>query len=231
MKNLHVAAIGLFMLTLVDTALAQPEAPYHIGILLGDSTLDIQSHDYDANECNDVQCYTSDFEAQDSQGLSVLLTGGYSFLDWLAIELQYMQRVIDDEVYGETRNSIDPNIGSAQLSPMEISTSAAGVYAVFQAGSEVYAKARFGIANSTAEFTTDFASESYSSTHLSYGLSIGQQFGIGSLELLFMHYPDVQVGRGKFQSVFYGADGSHTGVTVRRRMNLELLSVGYVFTF
>lgn len=235
MKNLYLAILSFFTLTLANTTIAAPESPFTVGILLGESTLDIQSHDYDAHD-EDLDTpgsepITSDFEAQDSQGLSLLFTAGYSFLDWLAIELQYTTRLQGDEVYGKVRNSSSPDVDTNDYSTMEISTSAAGVYAVFQAGSEVFAKARFGIGNSTAEFKTDFATESYSSTHLSYGASVGQQFGIGSLELLFMHYPDVEISRQKFEGVFYSADGTNTGVTVRRRCNNEILSVGYVFTF
>lgn len=233
MKRLLTTALGLSLSLATGLAQAAPESPFHVGVILGESTLDIQSHDYDARDCDEPlnNCVASDFEAQDSQKLSILITGGYSFLDWLALELQYTNRLQADEVYGEVRNSITPGVGASDYSTLEVTTSAAGVFAVFQAGTEVFAKARFGVGTSMAKFTTDFADESYTTTHLAYGLSVGQQFGLGSFELIFMHYPDIRISRPDFQEVFYGADGSHTGVTVRRNVNNEFLGVGYLFTF
>ena len=91
---------------------------------------------------------------------------------------------------------------------------------------------RPGIANSTAKFETDYASESFSSTHLSYGASIGQKMGIGAIEVLYMRYPDVQVSRQEFQDSFLSGEGvDRTGVTVTRRLTSEILAVGYVFNF
>ncbi len=226
MKNLLVAAFSLLLFTVTAAATAAPESPFHVGVMLGEITLDIQSHDYDAEN-------TSNLEAQDSQHISLMINGGYSILDWLAVEAQYATMLGADEVYGEVRTSYT-NSAASDFSTMEISTTAAGVYAVFQYPGPFYAKARFGIASSTAKFETDFASESYSSTHLSYGFSLGQEFGIGSLEFTYMRYPDVQVSRQDFEEVFMpegGTGDNRTGVTVARRLTHEILAIGYIFKF
>ena len=237
MKNLLVAAFSLFIFTFTGTVAAAPEDPFYAGIMLGEYTLDIQSHNYDSrkeidNEGNPVADteIRVNYEAQDSQKMAHLIMGGYSILDWLAVEAQFAFSLGADEVYGETRTETTGE--NSEYSTMEISTSAAGIYAVFQTSGEAYVKARLGVANSTADFETDYASESFSSTHLSYGLSIGQQFGIGALELLYMRYPDVQVSRKQFEDTFLSGEGdTRNGVTVARRLTSEILAVGYIFKF
>lgn len=241
MKNLFVAAFSLLIFTFTATAAADSESPFFVGLMLGELTLDIQSHNYDARRpvdnsnavVPDGEIWVN-FEAQDSQRMAFLINGGYNIFDWLAVEAQITTSLGADEVYAETRNSTstgNPPV-STPFSTMEISTQATGVYAVFQTSGEAYVKARFGIANSTADFETDFASKSFSSTHLSYGLSIGQKFGIGAFELLYMRYPDVKVSRQEFRDAFYsGEKFDRTGATVARRLTLEILAVGYVFSF
>ena len=239
MKNLLVAAFSLFLLTVGGTAAAAPESPFFIGVMLGESTLDIQSHNYDpakeyANdqtvvEQTSVQVH---YEAQDTQRMSAFVKGGYSFLDWLAIEAQIVSSLGSDEIYGEVRGSNNWLDEEYAYSTMDVSSSAAGIYAVFQAGTEAFVTARVGVANASVKFETDYASKTFDSTHLSYGFSVGQQFGMGYFELIYMRYPDIEVNQPEFRDAFlFGEGDNQAGVIVRRRITSETMGIGYIFKF
>jgi hypothetical protein len=215
-------ATAVVLSVYASSASALPDSAFFVGTLFGDSTLDIQSKTYD-----DTNLPTSTvFEAQDSQAFSFLVMGGMRFTDWVALEVQYMTSLQADKVYGAVR------VNGGPTSQMDLSMAALGTYAVFQGGEDAYVKARVGFAKADAIFETDFANATFSSVDLSYGLSIGQKLGsLGSVELMYMRYPDIKVSRQKFAEDFGSTSPYTDRTTVRRDLTAELLAVGYVFQF
>ncbi len=220
MKKFLMASAALLSLY-ASSVSALPDKAFFVGTLLGDSTLDIQSRSHSESDAPD-----SNFETQDSQAFSFVLFGGMRFTDWLGLELQYMQNLSPDKIYGAVQ------VNGKAKSQMDASMSAFGTYAVFQAGEDIYAKVRLGIGKADATFETDFANVTNSTTNLSYGLSIGQKLGpLGSVELMYMRYPDIKVSRQKFAEDFSSNVPDNDYTTVRRELTAEVLAVGYVFQF
>lgn len=221
MKKFLMATAAMLSIY-TNSASALPDSAFFVGTLFGDSTLDIQSKSYDYTASPDTM-----FEVQDSQSFSFLLMGGMRFTDWLGLEVQYMTSLQSDKVYGAVRVNAAP-----ETSAMDLSMSALGAYAVFQGGEDAYVKGRLGFGKADATFETDFANATYSSVDLSYGVSIGQKLGsLGSVELMYMRYPDIKVSRQKFAEVFGSTYPIQDATTVRRDLTAELLAVGYVFQF
>lgn len=220
MKKFLVAATAILSFY-ANTVSALPDSPFFVGALLGDSTLDIQSRTHSESDVPDTN-----FEAQDSQSLSFMVMGGMRFTDWIGLELQYMTGLQNDKVYGSVQ------VNGGPKSQMHASMSALGTYAVFQGGQDAYVKARIGFGKADATFETDFANATFSSVDLSYGVSIGQKMGsLGSVELMYMRYPDIKVSRQKFKEDFGSTAPFNDYTTVRRDLTAEVLAVGYVFQF
>jgi hypothetical protein len=224
MKQFLVSASALILATYASVASAAPETPFYVGVLLGDSTLDIQSRAHIDNEPTVPNSY--DFEAQDSQTLAFMASGGYRFTDLIGVEVQYTTSLVSDRVYGAVK------VNNSSKSQMDSSISALGVYAVFQGGEDAYVRGKIGIGQATAAFDTDFANVTFSSMDLSYGVAVGQKLGsLGSVELTYMRYPDIKVSRQKFADDFRSTPAYDSYTTVRRDLTLEVLMVGYVFQF
>lgn len=223
MKKILVGALATMIASFASEALAAPESPFFVGIMAGDSTLDIQSKAWVAEQPSSPREQL--YQIQDSQTFSYMLTAGYRFTDMMAIEGQLTSSMMDDKVYG----LIKVNTKTGELNS---SIAAMGVYSVFQFGEDAYFKARAGVAQSIANFDSPVASASFSATGLSFGAAIGQKLGsLGSVELTFMRYPEIKVSRQKFASDFSSTLPYHSYTTVRRDLNLEVLMVGYVFQF
>lgn len=221
MKKFLMATVAILSVYTGSTY-ALPESPFYVGTLLGDSTLDIQSRTYSETDSPDTT-----FEAQDSQALAFLVTGGMRFTDMLGAEIQFMTNLDKDKVYGAVQ------VNGGAKSQMDLSMSAFGAYGLFQAGGDAYVKGRLGIGKADATFETDFANATFSSLSLSYGVSIGQKLGsLGSVELTYMRYPDIKVSRQKFAEDFGSTiPANNDRTTVRRDLRAEVLAVGYVFQF
>lgn len=227
MKKFLVGAAAAIFSCYASMTLAAPESPFFVGALLGDSTLDIQSRAHVEGYPSSPK--TTDFEIQDSQTFAFMVLGGYRFTDMIGIEAQYVTSLMDDKIYG----AISVNTLPPVTSELHSSISAMGVYAVFRGGEDAYVKGRIGVANSEASFDADFASVSFSDTNLSFGVAIGQKLGsLGSVELSYMRYPDIQVDRKKFAEDFGSTAPLNSYTTVRRDgLRLDTLMLGYVFQF
>lgn len=227
MKNLRIAFFSLLTLTFTAGCYAESEGPFNIGVLIGESTLNIRGNYYDVPINGGREAH---YQTKKAEAVSLVLTGSYDVLDFLAVEVQLASMLQPDTIF---RGVDTPGGGE---SSMKVTSNAFGTYAVYKLGGDAYVKARLGLAVSNAKFETDAANQSYSDFGISYGISIGQKFGIGALEILYMRYPDLKVSKPEFASRFdsgaaLNVNGEKSNVTISRDLSNEVFSVGYVFTF
>jgi len=224
MKKIVMAAVAVIGSLHMQTAVAAPESPFFVGVALGDTGLGIRGRSH--IEGQPTVPNTLDFESDDSQTFSILVNGGFLFTDHIGIEAVVLSSLMNDRVFSSVKVNNEP------LSEFHSDTTAMGLYGVFKAGGDFYAKGRFGFAKSQANFEADFASESFSTTGLSFGAAIGQKLGsIGSVELSYMRYPDIKVDKDQFNQSFKSSPAYNSGVSISRTLSFQSITIGYVFEF
>lgn len=237
MKNLSIVFFSLLTLSFTVQAYEQPENPWTVGGTIGVATHKVgTSYTYSPPDASRAAVYKSDRE----KTVSMTLLGSYSILDSLLVEVQFATTLGDSTML----NTVDkPTSDKDNLATtdMKVSSYAAGTYAVYKLGNEAYFKARLGLGVSSAKFKTGFASQQFTDFGLSYGFSVGQKFGPGSLEFMYMRYPDVKVSASKFSHRF---DTTHpnpdntasnknlvSSFNAKRRQQIQYFTIGYVYSF
>lgn len=227
MKKFLMNALAIIVSCYATTVFAAPpDSPYFVGTMLGDSTVQLRSKAYVADELTVPKTYS--FTANETQTLSLMVMGGYRFTDMIGIEGQITRTLTKDKVYGSIK------VDNSALSELHSSMNAVGAYALFQFGGDAYFKARAGLAKSGIKLEADFANDKFSSTGFSYGVSVGQKLGkLGSVELIYMRYPEIKVDNQKFTEDFFSdPSGPYSSYTsIQRNLKCEVLMLGYVFQF
>jgi hypothetical protein len=224
MKKILLVAAAAMLSVQSPVIFAAPDSPFYVGALIGDSTLNIRARTHIENEPTVPQ--TIDFEANDSQTYSLAAEGGFLFADNFGVEVQYLTSLMPDKVFGTVKVNNDPK------SEMESKVNALGVFGVLQLGSELYGRVKLGVGKAEASFDTDFASASYSTTGLSFGLAVGQQLGsYGSVELTYTRYPDIDVNKTDFAKSFGSSPAYNSYTKVSSDLALQAIMVGYIFKF
>lgn len=227
MKNLRNAFFSLLALTFASVAIAEEaENPWSVGILIGESNLRIGGRYYDVPLDGSREGI---FWAHKASSVGLTITGGYLFTENWGLEAQIASVTKADTIFRGMENVK----GETE---MTVSTSAYGAYGVFKMGGDAFLKARLGVGITEAEFETDHANQSYSKAGISWGLSVGQKFGPGNLEFMYMRYPSITVPGAAFTKRFdSGAlpngNGEVSVVSVDRKQSHEYFTIGYVFTF
>lgn len=221
MKNLYLAFFSFLTFSFAAGIHAQPENPWTFGGTIGVSTHKIGTTNYymplDMSRA-------ATFENERAKHLSLTLLGSYSILDFLLIEAQFAGNLGSEKIFG----TVDTPSGNT--TSMKVSNYAAGTYAVYKLGTEAYVKARLGVGVSSAKFKTGNASQEFSNFGVSYGISVGQKFGPGALEFMYMRYPDVKVSASKFSQRFdVLPTGSH--FSPKRVQQIQYFTIGYVYSF
>lgn len=167
--------------------------------------------------------------------LSTMGILSYSILDWLEVEGQLAFNLGSKTLfkYAYTEN----NGGNAQSS-LKVNSNAAGVFSVFKWGNDAYLKAKVGLGVNITEFKTSAANEELTDFGLAAGLAVGQQFGPGAIEFMYMRYPDTRISSSKVDRRFNSSSGQveHSGLdnsnlSMSSKQKLEFFSIGYVYTF
>lgn len=218
MKSLIVMGLGLSMMAMSSVASAIEANSLYIGGMMSNSKVDIDASYTTLTDLGNVATYSAD----DSEAAAYTFHVGYNIYNWLAVEAQAVM-FEPDEVLGNN---------------LEISTSAAGLYAVFGAGGDAYAQFLFGVGSTAADFSAEKSGVDYSpsGTSYSYGVRLGAAIGPGAFEIMYMRYPDIQFSKNDFASatsvgnVDSGGDNLG-GIRLGRRLATEVISIGYRYTF
>ena len=226
MKNLSIVFFSLLTLSFAAHAYEQPENPFTVGGLIGVSTHELgATNNYIPQDKTRAAVYKNDR----AKTVSLLLLGSYSILDSLLVEMQFVTSLGDEKVFG----TVDTPSGST--TSMKVSNYAAGTYAVYKLGGDAYVKARLGLGFSSSKFETGNASQEFSDFGISYGISVGQKFGPGSLEFIYMRYPDIHTSQSKFSHRFdvqpIVPTDTGSSIDIRRRQKLQYFMIGYVYSF
>ncbi|MCK5880251.1 MAG: hypothetical protein KAG18_00170, partial [Sinobacterium sp.] len=139
--------------------------------------------------------------------INVTFITGFHIFPWLAAELQY----------GMTQK--DKLLGSN----LELSTQTIGLFGVYQAGDELFAKVRLGLAQRDLEFTTDPAFGNQSGVTGALGLSVGQELPVGTFEIMYMYYPKMKIDNGDLESL--------TDIKFSDHMDTDSWALAYTYTF
>lgn len=151
-----------------------------------------------------------DGESNDTVSLGILL--GNVNEHGLGYELFYSLTIVDDsESSGDLESAIE--------------TDTLGLFAVYQAGGDVYFKAKAGYGlvffnwdireNDTTVVDLDETFEGFS-----YGLSVGTQIGDGAIELTYYRFPD-----------FEDFDEIDNAVGQDVEFDIEMFNFAYIWTF
>jgi hypothetical protein len=224
MKSLIAMSFGLSLFALSSATQALDANSLYISAMLGNGNIDVDGKyttvtDDPSKNGTTIASYSVD----DAEAAAYTFTIGYNIYDWLGVEGQVA-------VFEE-----DKSLGNY----LEITgTTAAGLYAVLGAGGDAYAQFLIGVGSSAADYTgvkteTDY---SPSSTSYSYGARIGSKVGPGSFEIMYMRYPDIRFDKNDFYdatsvgNVDSGNDNLG-GIRLSRHQAVQVLSVGYRYTF
>lgn len=224
MKKLLMAAVVVISSLQVPAVFASADSPFFVGISVGDTTLNTRARSH--IEDYPVAPRDLNFRADDSQTYSLLINGGYLFTENWGIEGVILTSLMPDKIFGIVKVNNEPE------SEFNSKTTALGIYAVYKAGSEFYAKGKVGLANSQVNFDADFASESFATAGLSFGGAVGQKLGkLGSIELSYMRYPTIKVDKAKFNQSFTSTPAYNNGISISRSLAFQSITVGYIFEF
>lgn len=224
MNQLKLLSVGLSFTLLSSLCAAFDANTFYIGGALGNANIDIDSSyqtlsDPQSRFGNQV---SNDYAQSDYEAAGYVFYGGWNISHRWALEAQY--------VFMESDKTLGNNL--------EVQGGAAGLYGVYQFGSDVYAKLLFGVGQSRGDFTAEKSQTEYSGSDVSYsyGLKVGYRVGPGAVEFMYMRYPDLKVPTYEFaQQSSVGnndANGDNMGgVNLSRRMTTEVLAFGYNYTF
>lgn len=226
MKNLSIVFFSFLTLSFAAQIHAQPDNPFTVGGLIGISTHQINATN---NYIPQDGTRAATYENERAKTVSLLMLGSYSILESLLVEVQFVTTLGDQKIFG----TVDTPSGNP--TSMKVSNYAAGTYAVYKLGGDAYVKARLGLGFSSAKFKTGNASQEFSDFGISYGISVGQKFGPGSLEFMYMRYPDIHTSSSKVSQRFdvqpLNAGDTGSTIDIRRRQKLQYFMIGYVYSF
>ncbi len=142
------------------------------------------------------------------------LITGFNIFPWLAAELQY------------TITQSDSILGATT----DIQTQSIGLFGVYRKGDELFAKVRFGLASRDIDISapakagfTGTVEGSQSATTGALGLGVGHELPVGTIELMYMYYPNMKVDSDELEA--------KTDINVSDRFTTDTWSIGYTYTF
>lgn len=228
MNNLRLAFFSLILIYSGNAlAFATADRPFTIGATMGYSTVHVQGRYIDASDGSTPE---ANYKQRKTQAPNAILFGSYLLNENWLLELQLAPGLQSSTLFRSM------TLESGEVSNMRMTNHAAGLFGVYQAGHELYMKLKFGLGYAMADIETDESSKTFSRIGITYGISVGREMGPGSLEFMFMRYPDISVSRSSFQDAFpLLSDPANplieSSVQTRRHLKYNVLSVGYIYNF
>ncbi len=150
---------------------------------------------------------TAPYKENSPTSINITFLAGFNIFPWLAAELQYAT-TMKDKLLG---------------SNLELSTQTAGLFGVYTAGDELFAKVRLGLAQRNLEFSTEPAFGSQSAVTGALGFSVGQELPVGTFEIMYMYYPKMKIDSDDLDVL--------TDIKFSDRVDTNTWSVAYTYTF
>ena len=204
MKRALVICSVLAIAFNISNAFAAEKNTFYIGGALGAMT-----HGYNASllYTNDATGIDELYTESSPSSINFTFMAGFRIFPWLATELQF------------ATTQKDTLLGSH----LELSTQTVGLFGVYQAGDELFAKVRLGLAQRDLEFTTDPAFGNQSAVTGALGLSVGQDLPVGTFELMYMYYPKMKIESSDLESL--------SDIQFSDRVDTSSWSIAYTYTF
>ncbi|MCY4045610.1 MAG: hypothetical protein OXE99_11080 [Cellvibrionales bacterium] len=221
---------------------AIPEDPWYVGIHYGAGQL-YSGAQYHINGKDNAPLGQNDGEDSIAQNYSqrmssssaTMINAGFAFSKHWAVETQgAMSGVLDMPFFNGNEKLFDE---------AELSAQAFGLYGVYQAGSDVYMRARLGVGLTNMSLSGGEIDASYTGYGLTYGLTFGKKLGkLGGFEITYMRYADavaedgenclvIEQGAGLNPTACVPDTGATSYFKVNEKMRFSTLTVGYTFIF
>ena len=205
MKRALAICSVLAMVFSAGNALAAEKNTFYIGGGLGGLTLGA-SASLSTSDPND-SFSTAHYKESESTQINYTFLAGFNVFPWLAAELQF------------ATTSKDKWLGAN----LDISTQTIGLYGVYQAGDDLFARLRLGLAKRDIEFTTTPAFGNQTGVTGAIGASVGQKLGVGNFELMYMYYPKMKIESDDLYDL--------TNIKFSDRVDTSTWTLAYTYTF
>jgi hypothetical protein len=242
-KGLFIPPV-LFCFCVVSTVQAAiPEDPWYVGIHYGAGQLysgiqyHVSSHDNPpiGSSIGGEDTIAQNYSQRVSKSSATLMNAGFAFAKNWAVETQVaISGLLDMPFFNGNEKVFDE---------AELSANAFGLYGVYQAGTDVYFRARMGLGVTNMSLSGGEVDASYTGYGLSYGLSVGKKIGsLGGVEVTYMRYANavangdenclvIEQGTGLNPTACTPGDGATRYFKLNEKMRFSTLTVGYTFIF